>query len=68
MEDTAVLQTIENNREIIWDSDSEFLFEYQKAMLLALKELGTLDEMQYRYAEAALKEQRRKLGCKKQLT
>ena len=68
MEDTAVLQTIENNREIIWDSASEFLFEYQKAMLLALKELGTLDEMQYRYAEATLKEQRRKLGCKKQLT
>ena len=65
MEDKAVLQTIENNREIIWDSDSEFLFEYQKAMLLALKELGTLDEMQYRYAEAALKEQRRKYAKKK---
>ena len=67
MENVAVLQTIENNREIIWDSDSEFLFAYQKAMLLALKELGTLDEMQYRYAEAALKEQRRKFGCRKQL-
>ena len=50
MEDAAVLQTIENDREIRWDSDSEFLFEYQKAMLLALKELGTLDEMQYRDA------------------
>ena len=37
MEDKAVLQSIENNREIILDSDSEFLFEYQKAMLLALK-------------------------------
>lgn len=57
MEDRAVLQTIENNREISWDSDGEFLFAYQKAMLLALKELGTLDGMQYRYAEAALKEQ-----------
>ena len=67
MEDKAVLQTIENNREIIWDSDSEFLFEYQKVMLLALKELGTLDEMQYRYAEAKLKEQRRKY-VKKKLT
>ena len=68
MEDKAVLQTIENNREIVWDSDSEFLFEYQKAMLLALKELGTLDEMQYRYAEATLKEQlhtfvKKKLSC-----
>ena len=65
MEDKAVLQTIENNREIIWDSDSEFLFEYQKTMLLALKELGTLDEMQYRYAEAELKEQRRRFVKKK---
>lgn len=68
MEDTAVLQTIENNREIIWDSDSEFLFEYQKAMLLALKELGTLDEVQYRYAEATLKEQRKDFVRKKLLT
>ena len=67
MEDKAVLQTIENNREIVWDSDSEFLFEYQKAMLLALKELGTLDEMQYRYAEATLKDQRRQY-VKKKLT
>lgn len=67
MEDKAVLQTIENNREIIWDSDSEFLFEYQKVMLLALKELGTLDEMQYRYAEATLKDQRRQY-VKKKLT
>ncbi len=67
MEDKAVLQTIENNREIVWDSDSEFLFEYQKVMLLALKELGTLDEMQYRYAEATLKDQRRQY-VKKKLT
>ena len=68
MEDKAVLQTIENNREIVWDSDGEFLFEYQKAMLLALKELGTLNEMQYRYAEAALKEQQRDFVRKKLLT
>lgn len=67
MEETAVLQTIENNREIIWDSDSEFLFEYQKSMLLALKELGTLDEMQYRYAEMTLKEQQREYVRKKLL-
>lgn len=67
MEDAAVLQTIENNREIRWDSDSEFLFEYQKAMLLALKELGTLDEMQYRYAEQTLKTQKQEY-VKKKLT
>lgn len=68
MKEQAILQTIENDREIIWDTDSKFLFEYQKAMLLALKELGTLDEMQYRYAEAVLKEQKqeyvqKKLSC-----
>lgn len=68
MENTVVLQTIENDREICWDLDSEFLFAYQKAMLLALKELGTLDEMQYRYAEALLKEQfrtfvKKRLSC-----
>lgn len=68
MEDKAVLQTIENNREIVWDSDGEFLFEYQKAVLLALKELGTLDEMQYRYAEATLKDQRKDFVRKKLLT
>ena len=68
MQDTAVLQTIENDRKIVWDSDGEFLFEYQKAMLLALKELGTLDEMQYRYAEATLKEQRKDFVRKKLLT
>ena len=36
-------------------------------MLLALKELGTLDEMQYRYAEATLKEQLRRFFKKKLL-
>ena len=46
-------------------ADFVFLFEYQKAMLLALKELGTLDEMQYRYAEATLKEQLRRIVKKK---
>lgn len=65
MENTAVLQTIENDRKISWDSDREFLFAYQKAMLLALKELGTLDEMQYRYAEALLKEQKQEYLRKK---
>ena len=59
MKEQAILQTIENNREITRDTDSQFLFEYQKALLLALKELGTLDEMQYHYAEQALKEQLR---------
>ncbi|MDD7112885.1 MAG: hypothetical protein PUH88_00225 [Lachnospiraceae bacterium] len=65
MENTAVLQTIENDREIGWDLDSGFLFAYQKAMLLALKEQGTLDEMQYRYAEQMLKTQKQEYIKKK---
>lgn len=65
MENTSVLQTIENDREIGWDLDSGFLFAYQKAMLLALKEQGTLDEMQYRYAEQMLKTQKQEYIKKK---
>lgn len=65
MENTAVLQTIENEREIGRDLDREFLFAYQKAMLLALKEQGTLDEMQYRYAEQMLKTQKQEYIKKK---
>lgn len=68
MEDQAILQKIEYDRKIVWESDSEFLFEYQRAVLLALKEIGTLNEMQYRYAENVLKNQRRtfvkrKIAC-----
>lgn len=57
MKEIAVLKEIENDREVIWNSDCEFLFHYQKSMLLALKELGTLDDVQYRFAEMRLKEQ-----------
>lgn len=65
MVEKASLAKIENDREILWDSDSEFLFEYQKAMLLALKELGTLNEVQYQYAEAALELQKQEYVRKK---
>ena len=59
MEDQAILQKIEYDHKIVRESDSEFLFEYQRAVLLALKEIGTLNEMQYRYAENGLKNQYR---------
>ena len=59
MKEQAILHTIENDREISWNTDSKFLFEYQRSMLLALKELGTINEIQYRYAEQILKEQLR---------
>lgn len=58
MQDRAVLRLIENDRKITKEQDYEFLYEYQRAILLALKEAGQLTEMQYRTAEDKLKEQR----------
>ena len=58
MDTITVLEKIDNDRKVDRNLDGEFLFEYQKALLLALKEMGTLAEMQYRYAEQKLKTQR----------
>ncbi len=59
MRDRAVLQSVEQDRRITEEQDSGFLYLYQNAVLLALKEAGRLTETQYRYAEGRLKEQRR---------
>ena len=56
--DSIKPEGIENDRKITRDSDSEFLYEYQKAVLLALVERGRLTETQYRYAEERLRQQR----------
>ena len=58
MQDRAVLRSVENDRRITKEQDYEFLYEYQRAILLALKEVGRLTEMQYRTAEGKLKEQK----------
>ncbi len=58
MQDRAVLRSVENDRRITKEQDYEFLYEYQRAILLALKEAGQLTEMQYRTAEGKLKEQK----------
>ena len=58
MQDRAVLRSVENDRRITKDQDAEFLYEYQRAILLALKEARQLNETQYRYAEEQLKAQR----------
>lgn len=55
--DEITLKAIENNHRITGKTDSEFLYEFQKAVLLALLEDGTLTEMQYRYAEEKLRKQ-----------
>ena len=57
MAEQARLVATENDREITKETDSQFLFEYQRAILLELKDKGILNEMQYRYAEEKLKKQ-----------
>ena len=52
------LERIENGHRITRETDGEFLYEYQKAALLALVESGRLTEQQYRYAEEKLRMQR----------
>ena len=55
--DEIILKSIENDQKITRKTDSEFLYAFQKAVLLALLEDGTLTEMQYRYAEEKLRKQ-----------
>lgn len=55
----AALQRIDNDRKITKDTDNAFLLHLENALLLALKERGILNTMQYRYAEEKLMQQRR---------
>lgn len=57
MEEQARLAGVEHDRKITKKTDGQFLFEYQRAILLSLKDSGTLDGAQYRYAEETLKKQ-----------
>ena len=56
---TVKLIKVEENRSITREKDSDFFYELQRGVLLSLKDMGKLAEMQYRNAEEALKEQRR---------
>ena len=55
----ANLQHIDNNEAITKETNYEFLYHLQSAMLLALREQGRLDVMQHRHAEEKLKQPRR---------
>ena len=57
MEERARLLGIEHDRRITEETDSQFLFEYQRAILLSLRDSGMLDEAQYRYGSEKLKDQ-----------
>lgn len=56
---TVNLIKIADNQTITRDAYADFFYELQVGVLLSLKEDGKLSQMQYRNAEAALREQRR---------
>ena len=56
---TVKLLKVEETRSITRDADIDFFYELQCGVLLSLKEVGKLTEMQYRNADETLKEQRR---------
>lgn len=58
MYSTTKFVRVDNDRIITRQTDSEFYYEFQLGVLLSLKEQGTLTEMQYKYAQEALKQQR----------
>ncbi|MBM6723295.1 hypothetical protein [Pseudoflavonifractor phocaeensis] len=55
----ASLERIEHNRKITQETDHTFLYRLQDGLLLALKEQGQLNEMQYRHAQDRLDRQYR---------
>lgn len=55
----ARLDKIDYDAPITAEDHSDFLDILQRALLLALKECGTLSEMQYRHAESKLESQKR---------
>ena len=54
----ATLERIDNYEEITEENHFKFLYELQRALLLALYEWGRLSGMEYRLAEEKLKQQR----------
>ena len=52
------LMNIGEDREIRKDKDYDCWYSLEQGVLLALRESGTLNAMQYRMAEEALQEQR----------
>ena len=57
MMEQAQLVEMKNDREITKESDSRFIFEYQRAILMTLKDKGILSKLQCQYAEEKLIEQ-----------
>lgn len=62
----ASLEAIENDRIIKKETDYDFLYQLQRGLLLALKERGRINEMQYCNAQNRLNRQRQKWTRKQQ--
>ena len=63
---TIKLITIRENGPVTRETHADFFFELQRGVLLSLREMGKLTQMQYRNGEKNLEEQRRAImraGC-----
>ena len=52
------LLRIDKNRPVTAETDSRFLLQLSESILLALKERGLLNEMQYKNAETRLNQKK----------
>lgn len=59
-----VLQGVQYDRPITEETSPEFLFLLQQSLLLALREQGTLDQIQYARAQERLERQRHDRAAK----
>ena len=55
----ATLLRIDHNEAITQETHYDFLYHLQNAILLALREKGKLNAMQYRHGEETLKQLRK---------
>ena len=62
----AKLDRIEFNEPITEESNRDFFYHLQNALLLSLREQGRLSFMQYRYAQERLTQQYRQRAGRKQ--
>ena len=62
----AKLARIENNEPITMESHYEFLYQLQHALLLALRERGSLSPMQLRHTQEQLKRRCRERAKRRQ--
>ena len=54
----AVLTKIEDDHKITAETDFQFIYHVQHALLLALRERGTISTVQYRRADELLRKKR----------